>query len=51
MYLISIYTTARTINKMQLITRIYIRRDVLFKSKLLYTTARAMHLNKLKKYD
>jgi hypothetical protein len=35
---------------MQLITRIYIRQDVLLKAKLLHYTVQAMHLNKLKKY-
>jgi hypothetical protein len=50
-HLIIINVHTRTINRMQLITFIYVRRDVLFKSKLLYNTVRAMHLNKLKKYE
>jgi hypothetical protein len=41
----------RTITGMQLIVRIYVRRDVLLKAKLLNHTVRAMQLNKLKKYE
>jgi hypothetical protein len=50
-HLIIINVHTRTINGMELITFIYVRRDVLFKSKLLHNTVRAMHLDKLKKYE
>ena len=37
-----------TTNEMQLIARIYVKQDMLLKSKLLHYTIRAMYLNKLK---
>jgi len=47
---IIISVPTRTTNRMQLITYIYVRWDVLLKVKLLHYTIRAIHLNKLKKY-
>ena len=47
---IIINVPTRKTNRMQLIARIYVRRDVLFKAKLLHYTVWVIHLNKLKKY-